>query len=80
MAHAQIESTFNLQRVSVELMNGEVVKGELLRVTEDVLVMSDERIKLEPGCQVNFRLWGVPLDYQGKVEAVTDSTLRSAWI
>jgi len=75
MAHAQIESTFNLQRVSVELMNGEVVKGELLRVTEDVLVMSDERIKLEPGCQVNFRLWGVPLDYQGKVEAVTDSTL-----
>lgn len=67
----QSESKYNLNRVHVVLMNGGTVSGKWIGASSDTLIIHGTVQRKE----VNFRLKGASRDYEGTIEAVTDTTL-----
>lgn len=76
-ALSQIKSAYRIEKLEVQLMDGSLLRGALLRIAGDSLILSakPDRYRLQPGAEITFRLRSVPVTYRAKVQAVTDSTL-----
>lgn len=73
----QPRSAYRIEKLEVELMDGSLLRGALLRIAGDSLILSakPDRYRLQPGAEITLRLRSVPVTYRAKVRAVTDSTL-----
>ena len=73
----QPRSAYRIEKLEVELMDGSMLRGALLRIAGDSLILSakPDRYRLQPGAEITFRLRSVPVTYRAKVQEMTDSTL-----